>query len=323
LFGELIMANILRNPTLSGFTLGRYFTEKNGAVGTIEYPLEWEFVAAIRDLDDPEKLPQSLHREQGFAISAGYRAWEGGFVQHNVPLAGGTRYLAKAGFVPHVGFSDGRVDLSAVTWRLMIETPLGTVAQEWQMTQKGSFEQYEEIYLTFDCGQDTTANFHFQARSPWAGNVCELQVFACSLEAVANDGSPAPMIGQSGTFKPTPAPILTLTQPPPPHVAPREDNPPPHAVPANQPTSAPIGQPTPPRPIMPIGQTTPLPPAPIGARGGMTSTEDPYALLNELAASPDFDGILNGLRNANQWTQDATLITGFARLAKALEGLKR
>src|SRR5829696_3710983 len=82
--GRLIMANILRNPTLSGFTLGRYFTEKNGSVGTIEYPLEWEFIAEPRNPDEPEKLPQSLHRDQGFAISAGYRAWEGGFVQRNV-----------------------------------------------------------------------------------------------------------------------------------------------------------------------------------------------------------------------------------------------
>src|SRR5690349_21659697 len=115
MLGDKAVANILRNPTLSGFTLGRYFTEKNGAVGTIEYPLEWEFVAALREPNDPEKLPQSLHRDQGFAISSGYRAWEGGFVQRFIPLVGGTRYLAKAGFVPRVGFSDGRVDLSAVT----------------------------------------------------------------------------------------------------------------------------------------------------------------------------------------------------------------
>ena len=294
------MANILRNPTLSGFTLGRYFTEKNGAVGTIEYPLEWEFVAAPREADDAEKLPQSLHREPGFAISAGYRSWEGGFVQRNVPLIGGTRYLAKVGFVPKVGFSDGRVDLSAVTWRLMIETPLGTVAQDWQMTQKGAYDQYEELYLVFDCGQNTSANFHFQGRSQWAGNVCEIQVFACSLEATASDGSSAPMIGQSGTFHPVPPPTPILTQPVPSPVAP-------------------AGQ----QSVAPIGQNTPPPPAPIGVRGGMTLPEDPYALLNELAAGPDIDAIINGLRQANQWTPDATLIAGFARLAKALAALKR
>ena len=304
------MANMLRNPTLSGFTLGRYFTEKNGSVGTIEYPLEWEFVAAPREADDPEKLPQSLHREPGFAISAGYRSWEGGFVQRNVPLAGGTRYLAKVGFVPKVGFSDGRVDLSAVTWRLMIETPLGTVAQDWQMTQKGSYDQYEELYLVFDCGQNTNANFHFQGRSQWAGNVCEIQVFACSLESTDNDGSSAPLIGQSGRFHAEPPPTPKLIQRVPQPVAPIE-----------QQNVAPIGQNT--LPVAPIGQNTPPPPAPIGVRGGMTLPEDPYALLNELAAGPDIDAIINGLRQANQWTQDATLIAGFARLAEALAALKR
>ena len=55
----------------------------------------------------------------------------------------------------------------------------------------------------------------------------------------------------------------------------------------------------------------------------MTLPEDPYALLNELAAGPDIDAIISGLRQANQWTQDATLIAGFARLAEALAALKR
>ena len=314
------MSNLLRNPTLSGFTLGRYFTEKNGSVGTIEYPSEWEFVATPRDPDDPEKLPQSLHREQGFAISAGYRAWEGGFVQRNIPLTGGTRYMAKAGFVPHVGFPDGRVDLSGVTWRLMIETPLGTIMQEWQMTQKGSYDQYEELYLAFDCGQNTTATFHFEARSVWAGNVCEIQVFACSLEDIAHDGSQVPMIGQSGNFSPAapaqPAPVQPAA---------------PVAQPAAVAPAAPAAQPAAPAApaAAPIGQR-PSDPAPIGQRpsagsgsiGGMSISEDPYAQINALVAAPDFDAIVNGLRAANQWTQDSTLIAGFARLAEALTALK-
>ncbi len=301
------MTNLLRNPTLSGFTLGRYFTEKNGSVGTIEYPTDWEFAAVPRDPDDPEKLPQSLHREQGFAISAGYRAWEGGFVQRNVPLTGGTRYMAKVGFVPHVGFPDGRVDLSGVTWRIMIETPLGTIVQDWQMTQKGSYDQYEEMYLAFDCGQNTTANFHFQARSVWAGNVCEIQVFACSLEDIAHDGTPAPMIGQSGSFT-TPASAAQPVTPPAASTA---------TPAASSPAIvAPIGQ----RPsdAAPVGQSS----GGSGSMGGISISDDPYAQIDALVAAPDFDAIVNGLRTANQWTQDAALVAGFARLAEALMALK-
>ena len=32
------MTNLLNNPSLAGFSLGRYFTEQNGQVGTIENP---------------------------------------------------------------------------------------------------------------------------------------------------------------------------------------------------------------------------------------------------------------------------------------------
>lgn len=307
------MSNLLRNPNLSGYTLGRYFTDKSGTVGTIEYPLEWEFTTEVREKDDPEKLPQSLHRDQGFIISAGYRSWEGGFVQRRVPLTGGTRYLAKVGFLANVNFPDNRVDLSAVTWRLVIETPLGTVAQDWQMTQKGSYGQYEELYLAFDCAQNTEASFHFEGRSVWAGNVCEIQVFSCSLEPVASDGSPVPHIGQSSPAAAQPAHPAQAAAP---SAAPAASSQP-SATPAShsdsQPSSQPASQPA------PIGQR-PTDTAPRGAQGGFSVSEDPYAAINALVAAPDFASIVATLRAAR--TPDGQPLDGFIRLADALDALK-
>lgn len=199
------MANMLRNPRLGNWQHVRHFHDREGKSGTIEAPADWEFVAKSLG-DDPNKLPQSLHRSDGFVISAGYRAWEGGYKQEEIALTAEQRYRAHVRFKPDVNFPVGqREDLTAITWRFMVESDAGTLEQDWSMTGKDRFKHIETFDFVFDVAQATTASLTFWARSFYAGNKCDLFVYEISLEAITNDGSTVPVLGTPQVSAP-PAP---------------------------------------------------------------------------------------------------------------------
>jgi hypothetical protein len=207
------MTNLLNNPTLTGFSLGRYFTEQHGQVGTIENPTGWEFICYPRE-SDPEKLPQSLHRDRGFVIAAGFRAWEGGYVQKGIPLEAKQRYLMKAQFKPDINFTDGREDLTAVTWRFRVVSSTGqTVEEDWKMTNKNRLKQEEESTFVFYSAEAQTVDFYFMARSVYAGNVADFNVYLLSLEPVDINygGASVPILGST----PTAASVASPSTPPP------------------------------------------------------------------------------------------------------------
>lgn len=190
------MSNMLTNPTLKGFSLGRYFTEQGGQVGTIENPDNWKFITIARE-SDPEKLPQSLHRDRGFVIAAGYRAWEAAYTQGGIQLQANQRYLAKANFKPDINFPNQNVDLTAVTWRFRITVGDKVLEQDWDMTQKPQFKQDEVFQFVFEAKEDLTIEYQFWARSVYAGNAADFNVYQLSLEAIAADygASIVPSIG--------------------------------------------------------------------------------------------------------------------------------
>ena len=191
------MTNILNNSRMGNWKHGRYFHQQDGQTGTIEYPEGWEFVTAPKE-SDPNKLAESLHRDNGFVISAGYRAWEAGYVQKNIPLKANQRYLAKAVFKPDVNFPVGQPERTdAVTWQHRITASTGEVLEQgWQVTGKGMYKQQEENLFVFHCNAPLTVDYAFLARSPYAGNDCDLWVYELTLEEVAPDyGGSVPTIG--------------------------------------------------------------------------------------------------------------------------------
>jgi hypothetical protein len=194
------MANILKNPNMGNWKHGSYFTQKDGQVGTIEYPDGWEFVTVPKE-SDPNKLAESLHRDNGFVISAGYRSWEAGYVQKGIQLKGNQRYLAKAAFKPDVNFPVGQPERTdAVMWQHRITASTGeSVEQGWQMTGKGQYKQQEENLFVFHTAVPVTVDYAFLARSVYAGNDCDLWVYQLVLEEVAPDygGANVPVIGQA------------------------------------------------------------------------------------------------------------------------------
>jgi hypothetical protein len=216
---EGFMSNLLTNPTLAGFSLGRYFTEQGGQVGTIENPTGWEFVCYPRE-SDPNKLPQSLHRDRGFVIAAGFRAWEGGYVQKGIQIQANQRYLMKAHFKPDINFSDSRVDLTAITWRFRVVSANGqSLEQDWGMTSKDRFKHDEEASFIFYSAEAQTVDFYFMARSVYAGNVADFNVYSLSLEPVEETfgATHVPTLGTSTVSTatsrtastPPPTPIIT------------------------------------------------------------------------------------------------------------------
>ncbi len=276
------MSNLLKNPTLQGFTLGRYFTEADGRVGAIENPLDWEFIAYPKHHEDPERIPQSLHREPGFEIAAVYRSWEAGYVQRNVALQPG-RYLARAVFRPDIAFPDANVYLDAVTWRFVMEGGGALAEQDWQMTQKGEYKHQEELHFVFQVNAPLTLNYYFMARSIYAGNSCDLDIYELTLTPVAGDygGASVPTLGVAA------APVQAQ----------------PTASSGSMGGGGSMGG------ASSIGSVTPQ----TRALSGKS--------LEQVLTAEDVQVIVAGLRAMNQVTNNATVLTGMERLAQALEKL--
>lgn len=192
------MSNLLQNPNMGNWKHVSYFTEQSGNTGTIEAPANWEYVYVPKE-SDPNKIPQSLHRDNGFVMSAGYRSWEAGYKQSGVQLAPG-RYRLKANFKADVNFPGGQApDLTAITWRFTVETPAGNVEQDWAMTSKGQTKQTEDFYLIFDVAEATTGAVTFWGRSFYAGNDCDFWVYEITLETIEKSSAIVPVIGTAGS----------------------------------------------------------------------------------------------------------------------------
>ncbi|MEM9952053.1 MAG: hypothetical protein AAF846_10655 [Chloroflexota bacterium] len=175
------MANLIQNSTLNDWQHVRYFTDQEGKTGTIEAPAHWEFVYIPKE-SDPNKIPQSLHRDNGFVISAGYRKWEAGYQQSNLQLKAGTRYQLKARLKADVNFPGGQApDLTAITWRFTVESDDEILHQDWAMTTHQQAKQTEDFYYIFDAEEGMTVSITFWARSFYAGNDCDFWLYDISL----------------------------------------------------------------------------------------------------------------------------------------------
>lgn len=201
------MTNILKNPDLSNWHHHSHLFQKDGKVITIEEPEHWDYTYFAKHPDDPARIPASLHRENGFIISAPWLQWEAGYVQRGVQLKGGQRYLAKASIKPDVNFLNTPVDLTAVMWRFWIENTDGNkVYTEWQMTSQGRYKQDEEVLFVFEVASDMTADYYFKARSFYAGNDCDLWIYSLTLEEVPEDygGAFVPVLELNSEVAPPP-----------------------------------------------------------------------------------------------------------------------
>jgi hypothetical protein len=286
-YEENRMANILNNPKMGNWKHGSYFFDKDGNTGTIEYPEGWDFVTLPKE-DDPGKLAESLHRDNGFLISAGYRAWEAGYVQKSVQLKANQRYLAKAVFKPDVNFPVGQQERTdAVTWQFRMTASTGEVIEQgWQMTGKGQYKQQEENLYVFHSNADLTVDYAFLARSVYAGNDCDLWVYELTLEEVAADygGGGVPSVGSS-TVESTPTPTEeTISTQQPASVGVREES----------------------------QETT----------GSVTTVTGPSGKsLSDVLTAAEIDEIASGLRTLAS-TSNATVSIGLNKLAEGLERLK-
>ena len=198
------MANLIQNPNMSNWAHVRYFTDQEGKTGTIEAPQGWEFVTLARE-SDPNKLPQSLHRDTGFVISAGYRAWEAGYKQSGLSLEANRRYRLKATIKADVNFPGGQApDMTAITWRFTVNSNQGKLEQDWAVTSKGRTKQVEDFEFVFETKEALTADITFWGRSFYAGNDCDFWVYEISLEPVDKDygASQVPTLGRTTVSQP-------------------------------------------------------------------------------------------------------------------------
>lgn len=205
------MSNLIQNPNLGNWEHSRYFTDQEGKTGTIELPQHWEFVTVARE-SDPNKLPQSLHRDTGFIISAGYRSWEAGYKQKGLKLEANKRYRLKARIKADVNFPNGQApDLTAITWRFTVNSDKGNLEPEWAITSKGQTKQVEEFEFVFETAEALTVDITFWGRSYYAGNDCDFWVYEISLEPASKDygASEVPVLGTTAISEAPPIPPIT------------------------------------------------------------------------------------------------------------------
>lgn len=189
--------NVLANPTLSGFTLNRVHTDKANNQRPVEYPDGWECVAWPQNPDDPDEVPASFHRDQGYGLAAGYMKWEGGYVQRGVTLHGGQRYLAKATFKVNMGLVDQSNPpdwQQHIQWRFLFNDQGHQVESAW-MTATKPFGQTEECLFVVEAVKNVTLDFGLIFRSIYASTAGEIHVLSIELQTVPTDYGEPVMVG--------------------------------------------------------------------------------------------------------------------------------
>jgi hypothetical protein len=125
--------------------------------------------------------------------------------------------VCKAIFTPDVNFPPNtKVDLTAIQWRFWIEGGGQKVWQEWQSTGKGQWKQKEETLFVAEATSDITVDVYFKAKSYWAGNVCDFNLYSLTMDEVPSDyGGPNVArigVGASAAAQPqTVAPSVAAT----------------------------------------------------------------------------------------------------------------
>lgn len=213
------MSTIVKNPTLTGFSSPpEQIRDRSGNIGYIEHPTGWTFVYDAK-ADVTGDLPQSLHRDRGYCIAAGWRRWLAGY-QQSIELKAGKRYLAKVVFMV-------RIDqpTKVIEWHFLISKPGDSTSlseqihSEWSQNVGGYGREDEHLFV-FQARQDMTVDLRFEARSVWPDNECDFNIYLITVEEVAGDygGDDVHYIGSSlppaPAPVPTPTPVPTPPQPP-------------------------------------------------------------------------------------------------------------
>jgi hypothetical protein len=189
--------------------------DNHGNKGYMENPDNWEYVYTPMHPEDPNLVPQSLHRDQGYVLAAGWRKWEAGYVQRGVTMRANQRYILKAVFAPHVGFQGTMPDdwRTQIQWHWFIEAGVGQAIQsEWSSTTQNSFGHDEEHLFVVQSPTDLIVNIYFKARSRFASNACDFNIKSLTMEEVPGDYGQATFIG-SPTTQPVTSPVTTTPQP--------------------------------------------------------------------------------------------------------------
>lgn len=203
------LPNILTNPTLSGFTLVKTVTDNAGNKKYIEYPDNWECVAWPQNADDPNQIPASFHRDEGFGLAAGYMKWFGGYVQRGVRLRRGQRYLAKAVFFVNMGLVDPSNPpdwQQHIGWKFIFNER-GHQVDSTTMKASVPFGQEQTALFVVEPIADISIDFGLLFQSDYASTAGEIHIKRIELlEVPADYGTPV-MVGNpdmGATPQPTP-----------------------------------------------------------------------------------------------------------------------
>jgi hypothetical protein len=194
--------NILKNPFLTGHSAPDVVVDHQGKQQYVEHPTNWTFTYAGGLNDGTNFIPQSLHRDRGYVIAAGWRRWEGGYSQ-DVKLTKGKRYVAKAVFNADVNVAHRD---KLIEWRFTaIRNGKVEAASAWST---GTYGREMDHLFVVEARKDVIVNLGFFARSPWADNAVDFNVYAITLEEVAADygGDQVSYIGTAGDSQPLPEP---------------------------------------------------------------------------------------------------------------------
>jgi hypothetical protein len=190
--------NILKNPNLLGCNdIGTRLPSGYYAID-IEMPDHWELAAYPKaDDGDVQKLPGSLRKREGYALHVQHWKWEGGYLQRDIELKFGQRYLCKAVFqldvdIANIDFiGDGWKE--AVEWQFVIHADGQAYRSPWMQTNRasGKLRKIEEALFVVQPARDMTVAYQFLLRSRWGNVLGDITHHALRLEQVpATYGTP-------------------------------------------------------------------------------------------------------------------------------------
>jgi hypothetical protein len=183
---------IAKNPSLGDWYLKETKIDHQYKTVVIEEAFNWEYVfipglehskGEHPDHIDYNRIPQSLHYDEGMKITWGWMLFQSGYRQ-SIPVKQGQRYTAVAKFTGDIRDTQ---DQTAIQWQFFV-AGLQSATSEWSAySHANQFNTPTEHQFVFQASEDGWIDLTFWAKTVWADNAGELRVRSIEVFEVPPD----------------------------------------------------------------------------------------------------------------------------------------
>jgi hypothetical protein len=158
----------------------------------IEQAFDWEYVyipglehskGEHPDHLDYNRIPQSLHYDDGMKITWGWMIFQTGY-QQSIPVKNGQRYTAVAKFTGDIRDTQ---DNNAIQWQFFIDG-LQSCHSDWSTySHPNQFNHPTEHQFVFQANADGWVDLTFWTKAAWADSSGELRIQSLEVFEVPGD----------------------------------------------------------------------------------------------------------------------------------------